>query len=313
MFLLKLYTFSFVLFSVMMYTNSKTTLRETVDQLDKMLRYSGWKNLNDLISITYYRKVYYLQKLIKIPTKRTKGGQKIRALTIYLGCTYSKVMNDLLLVIINVLKVCRKKFVEENDIKKGCICTEQLVNIISLLISPLATLLKDAMDALDLLHEIPMAYYKNIYKISPNLGKIGNILDNLNERTLSRNNISSYLWTLNTIEEFYQKIGGKLYNDTVLYCEFVTFNTSSLWKEWNIEYNAIINKNIKLGFFKFLKGQIKNYIKTIIVEKYFQLGFKYDPFLEETFIPISYKSFEIELDLKKIDEEPPIPIQIENH
>ncbi|XP_050540073.1 uncharacterized protein LOC126904830 [Daktulosphaira vitifoliae] len=311
--LLKLYTFSFVLFSVMIYTNSKTTLKKTVNQLDKMLMYSGWKNLNDLISITYYKKIYYLQKLIKIPTKRIKGDQKIRALTIYLGCTYTKVMNDLLLVISKVLKECQKNLFEENDIKKGYICTEQLVNIISLFIAPLATLLKEAMDALDLLHETPLAYHKNTYIISSELKRIGNFLENLNERTLSRNNISSYFWTLNTIKEFYEKIGEKLYNATVFQCEFVTFNTSSLWKEWKIEYNAIIDKNIKLGFFKFLNGQIRNYIKTIIIEKYFQLGFKYDPLTEETFIPTPDKIIEIELDLKKTDEEPPIPIQIENH
>ncbi|XP_050545365.1 uncharacterized protein LOC126907804 [Daktulosphaira vitifoliae] len=312
MFLLKLYIFNFVMFSVMMCTNSKTNL-EKVDQLDTMLMYSGWKNLNELISVTYYNRIYHLQNLINTPTHIHKVGQKIRALTIFIGCTYAKVMNDVLLIISKILKECQQIFRENIDITKGCICTEELINIISLFITPLATLLKGAMDTLDLLHALPLAYQKHNYLVSPELGRMGDILFNLNIQTLSRNDISSYTRTLYNIEVFYDITLKSLYHDTEIFCEFVNFNTNSVWKEWEEEYKAIIYHNVKLEFLRFFKRKIKNYIKKIIIEKYFQLGFKFDPTTEETFLSTPNKSIDLELEFKDIDEKPPTLIQIENH
>ncbi|XP_050537509.1 uncharacterized protein LOC126903372 [Daktulosphaira vitifoliae] len=149
--------------------------------------------------------------------------------------------------------------------------------------------------------------------MSPLLGRIGDIFDKLNERTLSRYDLSTYTWILKTIYSFSNRIIGFINYETELYCEYASYNENYLWDEWIQEYNAIIKHDEKLVFLKFLTRKCNDYIKTIIIEYYFQLGFKYDPITEETFLPSLNVLIIQELELKAIDEEPTTLIQIENH
>ncbi|XP_050546040.1 uncharacterized protein LOC126908169 [Daktulosphaira vitifoliae] len=158
------------------------------------------------------------------------------------------------------------------------------------------------MDALDLLHIQPWAYNKTTYMISPRLGKIENIHDDLNKQILSRDDISTYLWAINTVDNFFRIIMAGVNHDASQYCVFVQVDNNNLWEEWNQEYEIIINQGINLVFFKFLTKKIKNYIQTVITEKYFQLGFKFDPITQETFIPKPDDSIELELEFKTTDE-----------
>ncbi|XP_050543858.1 uncharacterized protein LOC126906945 isoform X2 [Daktulosphaira vitifoliae] len=212
-----------------------------------------------------------------------------------------------------MIQICQKKMNEENDLINGCLFTEELINIISLLIVPLATLMKRAMDDLDLLHIKPLALQIRTYMISPHLGKIENELGDLTEQILSRNDISSYIWILNTLDKFLKNIMIDINYDTSKYCKFVPFDTNYLWNEWNQEYKTVIDQGFKLIFFKFLTKKMKNYIQTVIIQKYFQLGFKFDPITEETFVPTPKELIKLELEFKATDEEPPMPISIETH
>ncbi|XP_050545364.1 uncharacterized protein LOC126907803 [Daktulosphaira vitifoliae] len=310
---LKLYTLSFALITVILYTTAKKSLLNKDVQLDKLLIYSGWKNLNEVKCITYYSKAHYLENLITTPTPYKKSDQKVRYLTIYLGCTYAKVMKNVILIVKKLIQICKEKIEKGNDFINGRICTDELVNIIYLFIVPLATLMVNAMDTLDSLHNNPMSLQKYSYMIRPRLKKIENIFDYLNEQTVSHNNILTYLRTLNTINDFFQKINLGLNYDTEYYCEFVNSNTDSLWKQWKIEYKAIIDQNIKLVFYKYLASKIKDYINTVIIENYFQLGFKFDPITEETFLPLENEPLELELEFKAVGDMHSIPIQIETH
>ncbi|XP_050544665.1 uncharacterized protein LOC126907428 [Daktulosphaira vitifoliae] len=300
---LKLYTFSFVLFSVILYTKPKPNLKKNVDQLDKLLSYPGWNNLNDLKFIKYYRKSYYIKNLIQTPTCRYKCDQKICALMLHLNCTYVKVLNNIFPVISNILQKCYKKIINENDFINGCICTEELIDIISLLIVPMAALMKGAIDSLDSIQQYPWKnnswYYNNYYMMSSAIGEIGNIIDELNELSLSRDDVSTYTWTLSTINNFFLKIEGEINNKAVSYCKFVSFDKDELWKKWVQQYNVNINQGIKLVFVKFLTRKLKDYINTTIIGKYFQLGFKFDPFTEDTFIETLEEHIDIELELKQ--------------
>ncbi|XP_050546870.1 uncharacterized protein LOC126908648 [Daktulosphaira vitifoliae] len=226
----------------------------------------------------------------------SKCDQKIRALTVYLGCTYTKVLYNLFFVINRILKKCEKKIKQKNELINGCICTEELINIISTLIVPMSILMKSAIDGVDLLHNKPWVilneHRRYYYMISPLLEEIGNILDELDKRTLSRDHISTYSWALDTMDNFFKRIFINLNKESVLYCDFVPYSTNYLWKEWLQEYKAIIEKGIKSVFFKFLTGKFNDYIKTVITEKYFELGFKFDSITEETFIPTSEEPIE---------------------
>ncbi|XP_050543857.1 uncharacterized protein LOC126906945 isoform X1 [Daktulosphaira vitifoliae] len=310
---LKLAKFGFILLSVILYIKAYSILKDKHNQFNKLLQYSGWRNLNELIFIKHTSKMYYLQNLIKTTKDRNKSKQKIRCLTVYLGCTYANVINNLFSIISNMIQICQKKMNEENDLINGCLFTEELINIISLLIVPLATLMKRAMDDLDLLHIKPLALQIRTYMISPHLGKIENELGDLTEQILSRNDISSYIWILNTLDKFLKNIMIDINYDTSKYCKFVPFDTNYLWNEWNQEYKTVIDQGFKLIFFKFLTKKMKNYIQTVIIQKYFQLGFKFDPITEETFVPTPKELIKLELEFKATDEEPPMPISIETH
>ncbi|XP_050544008.1 uncharacterized protein LOC126907047 [Daktulosphaira vitifoliae] len=173
--------------------------------------------------------------------------------------------------------------------------------------------MKGAMDSLDLLHNFPwVTCLKNIYMISPLLGSIENIHNILNEKPLSRDDISTYIWTLNTVDDFFQNMIKFVNYETRCYCEFVPYDTNYLWNEWSQEHKAIMDQGITLVFITVLKKKMKDYIKTVIIEKYFQLGFKFDPITEETFVASLDDPIELELELA-IDEELPTVLKIENN
>ncbi|XP_050544612.1 uncharacterized protein LOC126907400 [Daktulosphaira vitifoliae] len=307
MFSLKL---NFLLLYVCLCTKAYTSSKKSMDQLDKLLKYPGWKDLNEVSSITYLTKIYYLENLIEIPTDRNIGEPKIRALTVFLSCTYAKVINNIFSIIVNWDEICKNQNEEDNDLINGCIYTKELINIIAKLIVPIATLMKGAMDALDLLHHLLFANFKihdkNAYIISYLLDRIENIFGKLLDPSLSCDS-STNSWTFEIVYTFFKRIIQLLQFATGKYCEFVPYNTNYLWNEWVQEYRAI-NQKVKLIFFKFLTRKIKNYIKTVIVEKYFQLGFKFDPITEETFIQTQEEFIELELEFRTTDEEPPTPV-----
>ncbi|XP_050543275.1 uncharacterized protein LOC126906635 [Daktulosphaira vitifoliae] len=299
MFSLKLVNFCFLLFSVIFHSKAIRSLKKNVDQLDNLLMYSGWNNLNELHFIKYYKTTYYLQNLIEIPTHVSHGDKKIRALSVYLGCSYAKIMNYLFFIISMATKKCDERIREEEVLIDGFICTEELIRIISRLIAPIATMMKGAMDALDLLHNRPWIISGNPYfLINPLLGKIENILDDLNKGTLSRDDLSTYYSKLKTIHLLFNKAMREVKSETIGYCKFVSYDTNYLWEEWSKEYKALIDQDVKLLFIKFLNKKITDYTRAVIIEKYFHLGFKFDPITEETFIPTTMELIKLELEFK---------------
>ncbi|XP_050543565.1 uncharacterized protein LOC126906771 [Daktulosphaira vitifoliae] len=318
MFSLKIVKIIFLLFYVILYIKTHNATKIKILQLDKLLNHPGWKNLNDVYSIKYLKKKYDLKSLIEIPTNQSNCIQKIRALTIYLGCTYAKVMNNLFSIIINMITICYEKILGEHDFLNGCIYTEELIDLIATFIVPTATLMKNAMDALDLLHYKPWITFirnkKNYYIMSPLLGTIANILHKfIMETSLSRDDISTYSWILVTVFNFFLTFIKNIKKEMLYYCTFEPYDTNYLWNEWNQEYKVIIDQGIKLIFFKFLTRKIKNYIKTEIIEKYFQLGFKYDSITEETFVPKPKELIELdqEMEFRATDEELSETIEID--
>ncbi|XP_050546373.1 uncharacterized protein LOC126908393 [Daktulosphaira vitifoliae] len=312
----KLSKLCFLLLCVIIYTKAKLNNKLNSDKLKTLLRYSGWKKLNDVNSIIYSTNTFYLQNLIKTPVLRYNCNKKVRGLTIFLGCTYSKVMQNLFSIIINYQQKCDKILNIEYDVINGYNCIEKLINIISLFIVPMAKLMKEAMIALDMLHNIPWGSDplcdKYSHKISNFVGEIETIHDKLINVILKRDNISKYNSVKNFIKYFFEKIKSNIKQNTDIFCIFETYDMDYLWNGWVQEYEDIVYV-AKLEFFKFLNVKIEDYIKTAIIEKYFQLGFKFDPITEETFVPTPEELIELELEFRETDEKPSMPIQIEIH
>ncbi|XP_050526795.1 uncharacterized protein LOC126897322 isoform X2 [Daktulosphaira vitifoliae] len=310
MFSLKLINFCFLLFSVILYTRAERISKKKVVMLDNLLKYLGWTNLVETHYIKYYNTDYYLQTLIDTPTCVTNGDIKIRTLTVYLGCSYAKIIDNIFFIIRIATKECKIAIDKKRHFIDGFICTEELIKIIISSIAPMATMMKSAMYTLDSLHSRPWAtsciHHYMVYSL---LGKIGNILDDLNIETLSRDDKSTYYSTLEILHLFASKTLRDVKSETKNYCEFVLYDNKYLLNEWSNEYRALIEQNEKLLFIKFLTKKIKHYTKTVITEKYFQLGFKFDPITEETFLPdLTKGQLEIELEFKLLNEEPLISI-----
>ncbi|XP_050528526.1 uncharacterized protein LOC126898496 isoform X2 [Daktulosphaira vitifoliae] len=287
MFSLTLVKFSVLIFCVILCTKSKECTKKQANHLDKLLMYSGWKNLNMVDIIKYNGKTYHLKHLIKTPTNRLQCKTKVRALTIFLGCTYAKVINNFFSIIINCLQICKNKMKERNYLINENIYTERFINVIV----PIAKLMKGAMDALDSLHWLPWADFKekstDHYLMSPLLRRIGDFFDKLNERNVSRYDIFTYSSELETIYIFSKKLIKDLKYEIDSYCKSGPYNQNYLWDEWIQEFNAIITHDEKLVFLKFLNRKFKQYVEIVIIKYYFQLGFKFDPITEETYLPIS--------------------------
>ncbi|XP_050528519.1 uncharacterized protein LOC126898494 [Daktulosphaira vitifoliae] len=316
MFLLKLVKISVLLFYVILYTKSEHAKKHHIEQLDKLLMYSGWKNLNAVNFVKYKNKTYFLEKLIITPTYRSYCMAKIRALTVHLGCTYAKVIHNLFSIIINYLQICINDK-ERKILKNNVYIHTKILIYITKFIVPTAKLMKGAIDAFDSIHSLPWANFnENSYCpfiMSPLLGRIEDIFDKLNERTLSHDQISTYLSAFKTIHKYSEIILNDLKSETNSYCDFVPYDRNYLWYEWIQEYNTISIHYEILDFFKFLTKKLKDYIKSVIIENYFQLGFKFDPITNETFLPSSKELIIQELELKATDEEPPTLLEIENH
>ncbi|XP_050544543.1 uncharacterized protein LOC126907367 isoform X3 [Daktulosphaira vitifoliae] len=316
MFSLKLVYFSCLLFYVFLYSKAYNTTKKKINKLDKLLKYSGWKNLNDVSSIKYHNKSYNLNSQIETPITIQNGDSKIRLLTVFLGCTYAKVINNIFSIIVNWDEICKNQNEKDNNLTNECIYTKEFINIIAKLIVPIATLMKGAMDALDSLHHFPSAnfklYDKNPYMIIPLLDRIENIFGKFNDPSLSCDDRSTNSWSFEIAYTFFKRIIEQLQLATDKYCEFVPYDTNYLWTEWVEEYRGI-KQGVKLKFLKFLTKKFEIYIKKEILEKYFQVGFKFDPITEETFLPTPEEQFDIELEFKAIDEEPPIPVQIQTN
>ncbi|XP_050545458.1 uncharacterized protein LOC126907854 [Daktulosphaira vitifoliae] len=160
--------------------------------------------------------------------------------------------------------------------------------------------MKGAIDALDLLHNVPWATFKRNYShyiMSPLLGRIEDILDKLNHRTLLSDYISVNFCPFDIIYSFFNNIKEYIEYDTYQFCEFVPYDENYLWNEWVQEFNVIDNE-IKFVFLQFLSRKIKNYVVAEIQEKYFELGFLFDPIIEETFIPTSENLIYPDLEFK---------------
>ncbi|XP_050530659.1 uncharacterized protein LOC126899649 [Daktulosphaira vitifoliae] len=176
----------------------------------------------------------------------------------------------------------------------------------------MVTLMKGAMDALDLLQDKPLVTCDRIYyTLGILLGKIEDILDKFLERSLSRNDLYTYFSTLDIVDILLKTKISNVINKANIHCEFVPYDTNYLWNEWHQEYKNIINQGIKLVFIKFVTRKVEDYIRSVIIEKYFQLGFKFDPITEETFV-INEK-IQLDLKFKATDGVVLMPIQIENH
>ncbi|XP_050546372.1 uncharacterized protein LOC126908392 [Daktulosphaira vitifoliae] len=312
----KVFKLIFLLLCVILYTKAPPSIKKKPGQLKRLLWYSGWTKLNDVNYITYLQKSYYVQNLIKTPIHSKNCNNKTRTLTIYLGCIYSKVMQNFFSIIINYQQKCDKILNIEYDLKNAYNCIEKLINIISILIVPMAKLMKEAMIALDLIHKNPWGsdplLYKHSYNLTNFLGEIETIHDKLNKLVIKRDDISTYDSTQNCINSFLKNIKSKITQQTNYFCVFEPYNVDYLWNGWVQEYEDI-DYGAKLEFFKFINEKIKVYIKTTIIEKYFQLGFKFDPITEETFVPTLKELIELELEFRETDEKPSMPIQIEIH
>ncbi|XP_050525370.1 uncharacterized protein LOC126896518 isoform X2 [Daktulosphaira vitifoliae] len=146
--------------------------------------------------------------------------------------------------------------------------------------------MKETLYVLDYLHTNPWKYAKRNNFV---LDKLLLTLEKFNKDSKcfipKENDAKSIKYFLNSILYFFTFIDNnkKHYKK---YCQFVPFNIAILWHEWSEEYIYKINNDKTLQYDNYLSQKVVLRINSIIINKFYKLGFQYDQNIQQVGIPL---------------------------
>ncbi|XP_050536275.1 uncharacterized protein LOC126902733 isoform X6 [Daktulosphaira vitifoliae] len=285
-FSIKLYVFIiYILVHIEIINSTKNNIRFLFEN-------DGWKNLTDVEYINYWSKKYTLQKTLETPVTSNTCDTRIRSATIILGCSYANVLKTIFFIMDRFLEYCETLINLDNKNKNAFDCTTEIIKIIPKL-SDLATLMKGALVSVDKLHRKPMANSKRNELILNNvttrlhIEKALNLLSPIQVNQFNTKNI------LETIRNYFIYLRLDLENDLRL-CHLKSLNLLSLWQLLSKKYRSSKENGSNQEFWTFMSYKIKSLIHWTIIERYNNLGFKFDWNTKETFLPNTSKKFETE-------------------
>ncbi|XP_050536271.1 uncharacterized protein LOC126902733 isoform X3 [Daktulosphaira vitifoliae] len=283
-FSIKLYVFIiYILVHIEIINSTKNNIRFLFEN-------DGWKNLTDVEYINYWSKKYTLQKTLETPVTSNTCDTRIRSATIILGCSYANVLKTIFFIMDRFLEYCETLINLDNKNKNAFDCTTEIIKIIPKL-SDLATLMKGALVSVDKLHRKPMANSKRNELILNNvttrlhIEKALNLLSPIQVNQFNTKNI------LETIRNYFIYLRLDLENDLRL-CHLKSLNLLSLWQLLSKKYRSSKENGSNQEFWTFMSYKIKSLIHWTIIERYNNLGFKFDWNTKETFLPNTSKKFE---------------------
>ncbi|XP_050521216.1 uncharacterized protein LOC126894328 [Daktulosphaira vitifoliae] len=235
--------------------------------LDTLFSNVGWKELNDVINVFWMGRYYTLS----IEPKSTVSfGGKIRGATLILGCTFARDLKKIFLMLHYYLCYCPLSIGNTNIYN----CTVELLEIIKKL-SLLATIMKESLMALDDLHTKPWADYTS-YTFYYHLSLLQRIPRKfVSERPLL-NDPSTSLNILKFIKvDFETK--EKDITDDLKCCKYVINNLNSIKRDLKDHIQKYSNDSNRKIFLDYVKEKLNNEMNNIVLKKYHNLGFIYNP------------------------------------
>ncbi|XP_050548326.1 uncharacterized protein LOC126909963 [Daktulosphaira vitifoliae] len=74
------------------------------------------------------------------------------------------------------------------------------------------------------------------------------------------------------------------------HCKYNHYNLNEMWQRWNEEYETITKVDNKLSFWDYLSRKLHDTIKHTMVDKFIDLGFKYESSTQKIVVPIQLNS-----------------------
>ncbi|XP_050525369.1 uncharacterized protein LOC126896518 isoform X1 [Daktulosphaira vitifoliae] len=282
---MKIFYMLLLLSTFILFTESKLNSKRNTDILKSLLENDGWNNLKDVTCIEYFKKFYYSEIFLH-EYDTSKTDKQIRLTTIYLTCSYVKDLKILYFIFKQFGQHCKSLINNRNPLKIAYNCALKLLNILQKL-SLLATLMKETLYLLDYMHTNPLINKKRYnYLIDKTLLNIEKFNSDSKCFIPKENDSKSIKYFLNSIFYFFTVID----NDTIKhyknYCKFVPFNIASLWHEWSNKYKYKINNDKTLQYDNYLCQKVDLRINSIIINKFYKLGFQYDQNIQQVGIPL---------------------------
>ncbi|XP_050530313.1 uncharacterized protein LOC126899413 isoform X4 [Daktulosphaira vitifoliae] len=287
-----------LLFCVIVYTESKGNTIRNCNIMNNLFKNIGWKNLKRVKHITYLNNNNNLLSIIQEPIIPATCCTKIRATTIFLGCTYASILLDIVTVVENQRLFCEK--IMNNNKLQGHNGTEKLLDILSNITS-FAKLMQGALYAIEKLHRKPwnhLVRYHIILKLA--IDKFLNLQNQLNNQPYSKEIDNNAI--LHNIKLNITQIERNIKLDVMKYCKLERSNIFVLANKLKVEYNNIQFNEENIKFYNSGSEIILSEIKMLILENFTNLGFELNSKNGEIFIPSS-----LDGDFEEADNDSEIP------
>ncbi|XP_050534306.1 uncharacterized protein LOC126901682 isoform X3 [Daktulosphaira vitifoliae] len=251
---------------------------------NKLLSQPGWRNLNGVTEAKYWTATYTLLDILK--GNINCDDTQIRGTTVYLGCSYAYVLQEVLYMINRFQNHCKENIIQNDFDQYAYNCIIEVKDTL-LNIHWMATLMKGAMDTIEKFHSVPWwTHVKNYYFLSNVFADIQNSFNSQNINNLAPIQKNFHIEEkLKTIEKVLTRINKEVNTDIKQRCKLKSLNYESLWENWEDEFNKQKSTAIKKPFYHFLGNKIANLMQSTIQDKYFGLGFDCNKETNETFLP----------------------------
>ncbi|XP_050546667.1 uncharacterized protein LOC126908541 [Daktulosphaira vitifoliae] len=259
--------------------NTSTQRNATI--INSICQNDGWQHLTDVDNVKYGNQTFKLNDITAI-SNRFLSNKKVHAAALFLLCTYANDLRNIFYMVIYYSHECQGVFIQE---KNRYECTKDLLNIIKK-ITLLATVMKESLISLDALYSTPLKTTTDDYILYCYLSSLQKVENTIFREAPSENNPNTCNQILENIKFIFpnmiKDINVKI-QDKPKMCNFKI--PSAKTQDYKNVY-TIKNKQKKNFNFENLKKKLDNEIKKIVIEKYYKLGFYFNPEIQMIDVPI---------------------------
>ncbi|XP_050530279.1 uncharacterized protein LOC126899396 isoform X35 [Daktulosphaira vitifoliae] len=305
---LKFITKSFLLFCVILCIISERISITNTCIVNNLFKCIGWKNLNRVINVTYLTQEFDLPSIMQEPITPIECNSKIRAATVFLGCTYASILMDILTAVNYHQIFCDKIMSNESNKTQGYNCTVKLLEII-FNITLFTKKMHGALYAIDRLHLSPWQLLEK-YNIILNFisQDFQNLQSQLNYSFPSREDLTYNKIILYNIHLKINNFIKKIEFNINQYCTLEKCNMFVLTEKLNGLYKNINLNGENIAFYYCGSEIILNGIEMLILDNFTKLGFEFNSDNGETFIPRSLDHLFKEADNESITSPATVPV-----
>ncbi|XP_050530282.1 uncharacterized protein LOC126899396 isoform X40 [Daktulosphaira vitifoliae] len=284
---LKIVLKCFLLFYIILRIESENNKIENTRIVNNLFKCIGWKNLKRVKNVTYLWKNYDLPSIIQQPITPIDCNKKIRIATVFLGCIYISIIMDIMSAVNYQRIFCDEIMSNEFNKTQGYNCTLKLLEIMTNF-TLFTKKIQGALYAIDSLHRYPWKLSDKSYIILNFISEdFQNLQSQLDKWSPSRDDLGYNKSILCTILFEMENIKMKILCNTRQFCTLESDNIFVLTNNLNILYKNIDLNGENIAVYYSGSEIILNGIEMFILENFTKLGFKFDLYNGETFIPNS--------------------------